>query len=329
MKRFYIGIDTSNYTTSAALFEASERRFYSNVKRLLTVAEGERGLRQSDAVFAHVKNLPSVTDEAFAKIESEALRAVGVSAFPRDNEGSYMPCFLAGEAAASTLAHASGKRLHRFSHQAGHLMAAMWSSCSPDLLTREFIAFHVSGGTTELLFVRPRAESPIPEITLLGGTSDLNAGQCIDRIGVSMGLDFPCGPKLEELALANTERVEKAKLSVKGLSCNLSGLENKAAKLLADGKSKEYTAAFVLDFIGRTLISLTENAQDGRSLPVLYAGGVMSNSIIKDMIKKAGFDARFAEPKFSADNAAGCALLTAAAEEGWDFWTNQQAPPGM
>lgn len=321
MKRFYIGIDTSNYTTSCALFDACECRLHSNVKRLLGVAQGERGLRQSDAVFAHIKNLPSVTAEALTDIEPSSLCAIGVSSTPRDADGSYMPCFLAGEVAASTLANAVKKPLHHFSHQAGHVMAAIWSSNSPDLLSREFIAFHVSGGTTELLFVKPRDGVGF-DIEKLGGTLDLNAGQCIDRVGVAMGLDFPCGPKLEELALANTEKLESPKLSVKGCECNLSGVENKAARLLLDGKSREYVAAYVLDFIARTLIELTRGALDGRSLPVLYAGGVMSNSIIKDMISRRGFDARFAEPKFSSDNAAGCALLCAAAEEGWAFWTN-------
>ena len=319
MKRFYIGIDTSNYTTSCALFDASECRFYSNVKRLLGVAEGERGLRQSDAVFAHIKNLPSVTEEALAQLEPDCLRAVGVSCTPRDAAGSYMPCFLSGEAAASALAAATKKPLHRFSHQAGHVMAAIFSSGSPDLIKREFVAFHVSGGTTDILKVEPKNAGFA--IKTLGGTMDLNAGQCIDRIGVTMGLAFPCGPKLEELALKNTEPVEKTKLSVKGCECNLSGVENKAAKMLSDGKSREYVAAYVLDFIGRTLIKLTENALDGEKIPVLYAGGVMCNSIIKGMIDKSGFDARFAEPKFSSDNAAGCALLCAAAEEGWAFWT--------
>lgn len=321
MKRFYIGIDTSNYTTSCALFEAAECRFYSNVKLLLTVSEGERGLRQSDAVFAHVKNLPSVTAEALADITPDCLTAVGVSATPRDAEGSYMPCFLAGEAAASTLANAAKRPLHRFSHQAGHVMAAVYSSGSPDLIKREFIAFHVSGGTTELLYVKPKTVGF--DIEKLGGTMDLNAGQAIDRVGVMMGVGFPCGPRLEELALGNTEALPKPKLSVKGCECNLSGVENRAEKLLSEGHSKEYVSAYVLDFIGRTLIELTRNALDGRSIPVLYAGGVMSNSMIKDMIKKQGFDARFAEPKFSSDNAAGTALLCAAAEEGWGFWTDR------
>ncbi|MBQ2765609.1 MAG: peptidase M22 [Clostridia bacterium] len=319
MKRFYIGIDTSNYTTSCALFEASEGRFYSNVKTLLGVAEGERGLRQSDAVFAHIKNLPSVTAEALAELEMNSLSAIGVSATPRDEDGSYMPCFLSGVASAEVLANASKKPLHRFSHQAGHVMAALWSSTSRDLIGREFIAFHVSGGTTELL--RVKSAGTRFTINKLGGTLDLNAGQVIDRAGVAMGLGFPCGVKLEELAFANTEPILKPKLSVKGCECNLSGVENKVKQLLEMSKSREYISAYVLDFVGRTIIELTKNALDGDDLPVLYAGGVMSNAQIKEMIKKRGFDARFAEPRFSSDNAAGCALLCAAAEEGWEFWT--------
>ncbi len=321
MKRFYIGIDTSNYTTSCALFEASERKFYSNVKELLTVDKGERGLRQSDALFAHIKNLPGVTKEALAELEAKYLCAIGVSATPRSVEGSYMPCFLAGATTAAAMASLTKKPLHRFSHQDGHVMAAVWSSQSPDLLTREFIAFHVSGGTTELLRVLPSAEGGF-KVIKIGGTADLNAGQAIDRVGVKMGLAFPCGPKLEGLALRNEEKISKDKISVSGCDCNLSGLENKAEKLIESGKSHEYTAAYVLDFVGRTLIKLTENAiAEYGDCPVLYAGGVMCNSIIKGMIKAKGFDARFAEPKFSGDNAAGCALLCAAAQEGYGFWT--------
>lgn len=321
MKRFYIGIDTSNYTTSCALFEASEKKFYSNVKRLLGVSEGERGLRQSDALFAHVKNLPEVTAEALSELTVDSLSAIGVSETPRNVEGSYMPCFLAGVSAAAAMANTAKKPLHRFSHQDGHVMAAAWSADSPDLLTREFIAFHVSGGTTEMLFVSPKEGGF--KIEKIGGTADLNAGQAIDRIGVKLGLSFPCGMKLEELALANTEKIARDGICVKGFECNLSGLENRSDKLIVQGKGQEYISAYVLDFIGRTLIALAKNAMaEYGNLPVLYAGGVMSNSIIKNMIAAEGFDARFAEPRFSSDNAAGCALLCAIAEEGYGFWTN-------
>ena len=318
-RRFYIGIDTSNYTTSAALFDASTGEFHSNVKRLLGVADGERGLRQSDAVFAHVKNLPSVTAEAFEGIDPELLSAIGVSATPRDVEGSYMPCFQVGLAAASTLAACTKKPLHTFSHQAGHVMAAVWSSGEIELLEGDFIAFHVSGGTTELLRVKPGKDRRF-DIEKLGGTLDLNAGQAIDRSGVKLGLRFPCGAELEKLALANTEKLERSGVSVRNGECNLSGLENKVDKLISEGRSREYIAAYVLDFIGRTLVKLTENAIEiAGKLPVLYAGGVMSNSMIKQMLKnKLNGKTRvhFAEPKFSSDNAAGTALLCAIEEEG-------------
>lgn len=324
--RYYIGIDTSNYTTSCALFDARDRRFVSNVKRLLRVAEGGRGLRQSDAVFAHVKNLPEVVAEALRELEPSELCAVGVSVSPRDAEGSYMPCFLSGEAAASALSEGTKKTLRRFSHQSGHIMAAVWSSGSMELLRDDFIAFHVSGGTTELLLVSPRQDESGLRLGVkkLGGTLDLNAGQAIDRSGVRMGLDFPCGPALERLAIegiSDGKRFERSGVSVKGCCCNLSGLENKVSGMLEKGVDRSVCAGYIFDFIGRTLIRLTENAlsENGR-LPLLYAGGVMSNSLIKEMIRRRFPDARFAEPAFSSDNAAGTALLAATATEGSDFW---------
>lgn len=316
MSRLYIGLDTSNYTTSAALFDAENGIFLSNVKRLLGVSEGERGLRQSDAVFAHVKNLPSVTAEAFGEVVPEKISAIGVSATPRDIEGSYMPCFQVGLAAASTLSSAIKKPLHTFSHQAGHVMAAVFSSGAMELCEKDFLAFHVSGGTTELLLVKRGTARPF-DIEKIGGTLDLNAGQAIDRSGVRLGLKFPCGTELEKLALSNDTPIERAGVSVKGRECNLSGLENHVDKLISEGRMKEYVAAYVLDFIGRTLVKLTANALEKLGdIPVLYAGGVMSNSIIKDMLraKLKKRELHFAEPKFSSDNAAGTALLTAMAE---------------
>ena len=318
MSRYYIGVDTSNYTTSCALYDAAERRVVSNIKRLLDVPEGGRGLRQSDAMFMHTKRLPEIIASALDALVPDELCAVGVSSRPRDVEGSYIPCFLAGVSTASAMAGAAKKPLYRFSHQAGHIAAAVYSSGSPDLYSREFIAFHVSGGTTELLLVHPKPDGEQPfVIEKLGGTLDISAGQAVDRVGVKLGLGFPCGPRLEELAKSNTERFTPARLSVHGCDCNLSGAENLAGRMIESGASAECVAAYLLDFIGRTLVALTENALIGREdLPVLFAGGVMSNSIIKRMITARGCDARFAEPALSSDNAVGAALLAAMREEG-------------
>ena len=308
MRKCFVGFDTSNYTTSAAVC-TEDGEIVANLKRPLPVKNGECGLRQSDAVFAHVKNLPSLTDELGAVLSSGyEIAAVGVSARPRDAEGSYMPCFLVGVAAAHSFAAARGVEVSEFSHQNGHVMAAAYSSGEAERLLRDrFLAFHVSGGTTEALLVSPSGEGF--SVTLVGETLDLNAGQVIDRVGVALGLDFPCGAALEQLALEYEGRLPSVKISVKNGCCNLSGLENMALKLYESEKDKPLVAAFVFDFIRRTLSEMAKQIIDKYGkMPVLFAGGVMSNKYMREKLC-AELDACFSEPAFSADNAAGIALL--------------------
>ena len=184
----YIGFDTSNYTTSAALFDG-DAQVMTSERRLLPVKAGQLGLRQSDAVFHHTAALP----EIFGMLpEMQNVAAVGVSARPRDAEGSYMPCFLAGVSAASCAAKSLNVPLYAFSHQAGHIAAALWSAGRDDLFQQEFLAFHVSGGTTELVHVFPDDEK-ILRTELLLSSLDLKAGQAVDRIGVMLGFPFPAG----------------------------------------------------------------------------------------------------------------------------------------
>lgn len=303
----FVGIDTSNYTTSGAICDG-EGRVLANIKLPLAVAEGGRGLRQSDAVFSHIKNLPEVLEQLRSALDGHRVTAVGVSATPRNAEGSYMPCFLSGVAAASALAAGAGVPLYRFSHQDGHIMAAGYSSGGLDvLLGAPFCAFHVSGGTTEIVRVVPRENAF--EVTLLGGTRDLNAGQVIDRAGVAMGLKFPCGPALEQAALSYNGKLPRPRICVEGLECNFSGLENLAASMYGGENDLPLTAAFVLRFVGQTLRALCGNVRAAYpGEPVLFAGGVMSNSIIKDLVgREKGI--YYSEPAFSADNAAGVSLL--------------------
>ena len=303
----YIGIDTSNYTTSVALATA-KGEILANLKAPLPVKAGERGLRQSDALFAHVKNLPVLMGELRDILAQHRVLAVGVSTRPRDAEDSYMPCFLAGRVSAESLAAGLDVPVETFSHQNGHVMAALYGADAMHLIGRDFLAFHVSGGTTEMLFVRPRERDF--SIELIGGTADLNAGQVVDRIGVAMGLSFPCGPALEELAKQNTKKIPKPRVCVKEGTCNLSGLENMALKLLADTNDKSLVAAFVLEFIAESLARMTAwGRQCYGEIPVLFAGGVMSNRLIAQNICARFEDVHFSTPAFSADNAAGVAML--------------------
>lgn len=313
--KLFLGIDTSNYTTSAALCN-EDGEILLNAKAPLPVKEGERGLRQSDAVFHHVKNLPLCSDRVRDTLNTTegSLMAVGCSATPRDNSGSYMPCFLAGVAAAEMTSSSAGLPIYKVSHQAGHVMAALASACRNngvdivEIMSAPFIAFHVSGGTTDMLLCEPDSER-IFKITQIGGTRDINGGQAIDRTGVLMGLRFPCGAEMDKAALAFEGKVKNDGLSVNGTWCNLSGLENKAAVLYKETNSIQEVSAYTLNFIGRTLEKLTQNAlAEHGKMPVLYAGGVMSSNYIKKRLMKYGM---FADAQYSSDNAVGVALLCA------------------
>jgi N6-L-threonylcarbamoyladenine synthase len=317
MKKYYVGFDTSNYTTSMAACD-EDGNIIANVKIPLPVKEGERGLRQSDAVFYHTRNLSEIFPVFKHAINGyDQVVAVGASAKPRDAEDSYMPCFLSGKAVATAYSSATDSNLYLFSHQSGHIMAALYSAFHTNgdddadrmekMMAEPFAAFHVSGGTTEILYVKPSEESFAVE--KIGGTTDLNAGQAIDRVGVKMGLRFPCGPRLEELALENTQKITKPRISVSGLECCLSGLENLADGIYRSTQDPSLTAAYTIEHVAATLDKLTENLRERyESIPIVYAGGVMSNEIIKRRLSKRE-GVYFSAPMFSADNAAGIALL--------------------
>ena len=312
-KNLYIGIDTSNYTTSLALCDGAGT-VLANLKAPLPVKEGERGLRQSDAVFAHVKNLPPLMAELKLALREQddgqsRICGIGYSATPRRSADSYMPCFVAGKVAAASIEAAKDVPVCDFSHQEGHVMAALYSAGVADELTqREFVAFHVSGGTTDVLYVRP--DSGRFAIEMIGTSLDLHAGQAVDRVGVALGLKFPCGKELEVLAASNTQKVPKPRICVKGLDCHLSGLENLALSLYEKTGDRALVAAYTLDFIGQTLCEIsTEVRRRYPDIPMVYAGGVMSNRRIQSMLGVRFSGAYFSEPSFSADNAAGIALL--------------------
>lgn len=309
----FCGIDTSNYTTSAALCDG-EGNIRANIKAPLPVGSGACGLRQSDAVFAHIRNLPEVMGRLRAALDAagEPVTAVGVSVKPRDAADSYMPCFLAGKAAAASFCAAGDLPAFEFSHQQGHIMAAYHTSGAsrmPDASASPFLAFHVSGGTTEVVLVSPKDAGF--EIELIGGTNDVNAGQIIDRTGVLLGLPFPCGAAMEKIALAADPalRLPAWRVCVQGIRCSLSGLQNLAANLHAQNAPDGLVCSAVFDFIARTLLKMAENAREQYGdLPVVWAGGVMSNSIIKSRLACGG-NMFFTEPQYSADNAVGIALL--------------------
>lgn len=306
----FLGLDTSNYTTSAAIINMQDMTAVQR-KMLLPVKQGELGLRQSDAVFHHIKQMPQIISGLFEEY-SVTLSAIGVSYRPRNIEGSYMPCFLCGEGLADSLGTVMKLPVHKTSHQTGHILAALFSAGKLELIRRKFIAFHVSGGTTDCLLVSKDDENII-DIKEIGSSLDIKAGQAIDRVGLMLGLDFPCGKELEKLA-EKSDRKYSPKIVLKGGNCCLSGLENKCRKMIDDGEASENVARFCLEFVRCTIDAMTHYARDNYGdLPIIYAGGVMSDKLIKNGLSD-DYEVYFAEPDFSCDNAVGTAVYAAIKE---------------
>ncbi|MCD8345640.1 MAG: peptidase M22 [Oscillospiraceae bacterium] len=304
----YLGIDTSNYTTSAAVYDSKTRAIRQN-KKLLSVKSGEVGLRQSEAVFQHVKQFPGVIDGLVKA--GESVTAIGVSSRPRNIEDSYMPCFMIGETVARSISSVGNIPVYTTSHQVGHVLAALYSCKRLDLIESDkpFIAFHVSGGTTDCLLIRADKDEVITA-TEISSSLDLKAGQLIDRVGVMLGLGFPCGKELEKLASESTARF-KPRATIKGGSCCLSGVENQCRDMFNQGREKCDIALFALNSIEAAIYEMTKSAINKfGSLPVVYAGGVMSDKLIRRRLE-SDFDSCFAEPAFSQDNAVGVAIFSA------------------
>lgn len=305
MSRYTLGVDTSNYATSLAVFDTAGEVVCAK-KRFLPVKPGQLGLRQSDALFHHTTALPEMLQELAQEVDLTRIEAVGVSQKPRPAEGSYMPCFLAGVNAATAFAAARDIPLIHTTHQQGHAAAALFAAKGPEFFDQKVLLFHISGGTTDLLLC-----DQVRQITQLGTSTDLYAGQAVDRVGVKLGFAFPAGAEVSRLAAECQEEI-RPKSSVRGMECSLSGLENQCNALLAAGKSPAYVCRYCLLCVADTVVRMTKAAQKQYpGLPVVCAGGVMSSDVIREWVQQRLPQVHFVPGLYSSDNAMGVAILAA------------------
>ncbi len=313
-----LGIDTSNYTTSIALVDA-DGTIQMDKRIALTVKQGERGLRQSHALFQHMENLPILLKEALKEPFRSRIQAVSVSSRPRPVEGSYMPVFRAGMQFGEVLSNALSVPYYTFSHQEGHLSAAAYGT--PLEKQSAYFAYHLSGGTCELLEVNA------PNISVIGGTKDISFGQLLDRFGVSMGLAFPAGKAMDEIALSKWDKESRFNgkkrlkpIPVNDCFLNLSGIETQAMRALkglleAEENEDAKTLLFELFLqIGDALVRLTNAAlKNKETKQLLFTGGVSSSAFLRSYLLKAFSQTEinlfFGRPELSSDNAVGTSLL--------------------
>ena len=301
MKDLILGIDTSNYRTSVALVDL-KGEIILNHRELLKVPEGKRGLRQSEAFFQHVNALPDAVESAMEY--RDRIAGISVSTRPRPREGSYMPCFGAGYAAAKELASALNVPLLETSHQEGHVEAIKFFSEFKD--EKDIIFYHLSGGTTEALYGDE----------IVGGTKDISYGQVLDRIGVMLGFSFPSGEFLDQIAL-NTEHASDAltPIKVKDGWLNLSGIETQAMRSLesiCDVEARNSLIKEVMDKILDSMVTMSEQlSKKFNTRNLIFSGGVSSSGYIRSQIPKRlkGYNIVFGSPELSGDNAVGTALI--------------------
>ena len=310
-KELILGIDTSNYTTAAALLTKSGE-LVAQKRARLEVKKGNRGLRQSKAVFQHVEKLSEIINEVIAGYQEQIVKIV-VSSRPRDEEGSYMPVFRVGEGQAETLAQALNVPLQKVSHQAGHLMAGLWSNDIYNL--DRFLALHLSGGTSELLLVNEKEDASF-EIEKIGGSQDITAGQFVDRVGVKLGLSFPAGAELEKLAQQGEKDNVVLPHSVQGLEISFSGPCSAAMRKIEAGVKKEDIALGVQQSIAKSLNKILLKAiKEYNCQDLLLVGGVMANQYLRNKLKdnlesqNSATQLYFASPRWSSDNAVGTAAI--------------------
>lgn len=306
-QRYYMGIDTSAYTTSLALINQQEELIYDG-RLPLPVEQGQLGMRQSDAVFAHIRNITLMMEEKPFNYKGGAICAVASSAKPRPVNESYMPVFKVSEAFGLFVAKTAGLFYFSSTHQEGHIFAGLWSAGLP---RGRYLVVHLSGGTTEILSVNEIGPGHL-NIEIKGGSSDLNAGQFIDRLGQAMGLNFPAGPQLEELASKAGTDLPCLPVAVKNGEISFSGPASHAARLLEKGCCSENLARAVeiciADSLSAAVKSSISKPDDYTAL--LAVGGVTSNLKIRSRLKEMlnDWNIFYADPVYASDNAVGLAV---------------------
>ncbi len=311
--KLFLGIDTSCYTTSVA---AEINGQMISLKKPLKVKSGECGLRQSEAFFQHSKNLPVLFEELKNQLSNYQYGdiVISVSSKPRSVEGSYMPVFTAGQGYGRALAAMLEAKLIETSHQDGHIMAAIYSCKNYSIMEKPFLTYHISGGTTELLLVE-RLESGF-KCEIVGGTKDLSAGQFIDRIGVNLGYDFPCGKFVDYSACEYMGDKLKIKTCVKEGYINFSGEETRYERMLNTECDKDYITYCTMKCIANSLRESIEFAKTKYNVEnVLMVGGVSSSRFIRSEFEDIPC-VFFAEPELCTDNAVGVCVLGRMREEG-------------
>lgn len=310
MKKFILGIDTSAYTTSVAITDIESHEVIIDKRKVLLVPFGQKGLRQQDAVFQHLKNFQELYEQIDSELDLKRVEIVSVSSRPRNVEGSYMPVFTVGQNYGAVIAKTLNCQYIEYSHQENHIAASLINDYK--IINDNMLAIHISGGTTE--FLRVRKSNKGYDAVIEGQSLDITFGQLIDRIGTLMEFPFPCGMHMEN-HLINNPKIENIKLpKISGdANINLSGMENYFGNLYNTNiYSKQTIIHSMFNYVADCIVHIINNIKNMEDIrTIIIAGGVASNSIIRNAVieKLTKYKVIFPTKENSSDNAVGVSIL--------------------
>jgi N6-L-threonylcarbamoyladenine synthase len=301
-----LGVETSCDETGLALYD-QQRGLIDHVLYSQTPIHAEfGGVVPELASRDHVRKLTPLLKELMLK-SGVSLRDLDGIAYTKGP--GLMGALLSGAAFAKSLAYALNIPALGIHHLEGHLMAPMLEATPPDF---PFLALLVSGGHTQLFSV-----TALGHYTLLGESIDDAAGEAFDKTAKLLGLPYPGGRELAELASqgeADAYRFPRPMLDRPGLDFSFSGLKTAALTVIRsidreDMKQRADVAASFQQAIIDTLVHKSIRAVKQTGLTdLVIAGGVSANRLLRstltDAMGQLNGRAFFARPDFCTDNGA-------------------------
>ena len=295
-----LGIESSCDETSVAVVKNGREVLSNVINTQISIHELYGGVVPEIASRNHVENISPVMKEAIkqANIKLDDIDGIACTYGP-----GLVGALLVGVAYAKALSYASGKPLIATNHIEGHIAAnyITYKDLKPPFLT-----LLISGGNTQLVLVKDYTEFEI-----LGKTRDDAVGEAFDKVARVIGLGYPGGPKMDNLAKQGEPNIELPKVHVDGLDFSFSGLKTAVINLhhkMPDINKANLAASFEKN-IAEILIEHTKKAiKETGITKIALAGGVSANSYIRQEFSKLqsenNIEVYYPELKLCTDNAA-------------------------
>lgn len=285
-----LGLEGTAHTVSCGIVD--DERILSNCSSSYVPTKG--GIHPREAADHHAENIVPVIEKALLEsgLSMEDIDLIAFSQGP-----GLGPCLRVVATAARTLSLKFSKPIQGVNHPLGHVEIGRKLSNA-----RDPVMLYVSGGNTQVI------AHLIGRYRVLGETIDIGLGNMLDKFAREIGIPFPGGPRIEEMA-KNGHKLLDMPYSVKGMDTSFSGILTAALSFLKKGERvedvcysiQEISFAMVTEVLERALYYTNKRE-------ILLAGGVARNRRLRDMVSEmardAGMEALLTDERYCMDNGA-------------------------